>query len=124
MPDQHSYRVPLNIYFDLSNIYLHKLEALKLTHVPHHPASDESDPEPSERRKLVLIFHDESTFHSNDDQKWMWAEKGKQLTKPKSQGRGNMVSDFIDKHCGYLHLSDEEYDREKGSHPGLWKDAR
>ena len=34
-----------------------------------------------------------------------------------------MVSDFVDKHNGYLRLSDEEFDREKDSHPGLWKEA-
>ena len=54
----------------------------------------------------------------------MWAEKGKQPIKPKSQGRGILVINFLDEHNGYLHLSDEEYDREKGSHPGLWKKTR
>lgn len=104
---------------DYRKIYLRKLEALESTHAPRPPVSGEPDPELS-----VPIFHDESTFHSNDDQKWMWAEKGKQPIRPKSQGRGIMVSDFIDEHNGYLRLSDEEYDREKGSHPGLWKEAR
>ena len=85
---------------------------------------DEPPPETSDRRKLVLIFHDESTFHSNDDQGWMWAEKGKQPIKPKSQGRRIMVSDFVDEHNGYLRLTDAEFDREKNSHPGLWKEAR
>ena len=108
---------------DYRKIYLRKLEALESTHAPHPPTSDEPPPEPSDRRKLVLIFHDESTFHSNDGQGWMWAEKGKQPIKPKSQGRGIMVSDFVDEHNGYLRLTDEEFDREKDSHPGLWKEA-
>jgi len=55
--------------------------------------------------------------HSNNDQKW--AEKGKQLIRPKGQGRGIMVSDFIEKHGGYLRLSNEEYEAAKDSHPGL-----
>lgn len=93
-------------------IYLRKQEALESTHAPKPPVSDEPDPEPSDRWKLALIFHDESTFHSNNDQKWMWAEKGKQPSKPKSQGRSIMVSVFIDEHCGYLHLNDEEYERD------------
>ena len=68
---------------DYRKIYLRKLEALESTHAPHPPTSDEPAPEPSDRRKLV---HDESTYHYNDDQGWMWAEKGKQPIKPKSQG--------------------------------------
>ena len=109
---------------DYRKIYSRKLEALESTHAPHPPTSDEPTLEPSHRRKLVLIFHDESTFHSNNDQGWMWAENGKQPIKPKSQGRGIMVSDFVDEHNGYLNLTDEEFDREKDSHPGLWKEAR
>jgi len=58
----------------------------------------------------------------------MWAEKGKQPIRPKGQGRGIMVSDFIEEHGGYLQLSmsNEEYMYEvaKDSHPGLWKEAR
>ena len=88
------------------------------------PVSGEPNPGPSDCRKLALNFHHESTFHSNDDQKWMWAEKGKQAIKPKSQGQGIMVNDFIDEHNGYLCLNDKEYEREKGSHTGLWKEAR
>ena len=105
-------------------LYLRKLEILESTHAPPPPVSDEPAPEPSDRRKLVLIFHDETVYHSNDDQKWMWAEKGKQPIRPKGQGRGIMVSDFIEEHGGYLRLSDEEYESAKDSHPGLWKEAR
>lgn len=35
-----------------------------------------------------------------------------------------MVSDFIDEHNGYLHLTDEEYEQAHSGHPGLWKDGR
>ena len=95
---------------DYRKIYLRKLEALESTHAPHPPTSDEPQPEPLDRRKLVLIFHDKSTFHSYDDQGWMWAEKGKQQIKPKTQG-GIMMSDFVDEHNGYLDLTDEEFHR-------------
>ena len=54
----------------------------------------------------------------------MWAEKGKQPIRPKSLGRELMVSDFIEEYGGYLQLSDEEYERAKVSHSGLWKEAR
>ena len=37
-------------------------------------------------------------------------EKGKTIVKPKGQGRGIMVSDFIDERNGYLALTDAEYE--------------
>ena len=46
--------------------------------------------------------------HSNDGQGWLWAEVGKQPIRPKGQGRGIMVSDFIDEHNGFLQLPDDE----------------
>ena len=67
-----------------------------------------------------MLYHDESTFHSNDGQGWIWAEVGKQLIRPKGQGRGIMVSDFIDEHNGYLRLSDEEYEQARSNQ---WKEA-
>ena len=41
------------------------------------------------------ISHDESTFKSNDGKGQMWMENGKQPLRPKGQGKGIMVSDFI-----------------------------
>ena len=109
-------------------LYLRKLEILEATHAPPPPSSD--DPirvrreEDESKKKLVLIYHDESTFHSNDAQGWLWAEEGKQPIRPKGQGRGLMVSDFIDEHSGYLALSDQEYEDARANHSGLWKSAR
>ena len=80
--------------------------------------------EDESKKKLVLIYHDESTFHSNDGQGWLWAEEGKQPIRPKGQGRGLMVSNFIDEHSGYLALSDQEYEDGRANHSGLWKSAR
>ena len=91
---------------------------------PSVPVSDEPPPEPSDRRKLVLIFHDEAAYHSNDDKKWMWSEKWKQPIRPKSQGQGLMVSDFVEEHNRYLQKTNEEFQGAKDSHPGLWKEAR
>ena len=50
-------------------LYLRKLEILSTSHAPPPLCSDE-DPTfivPSASRKLVFIFHDESTFHTNED---------------------------------------------------------
>ena len=59
-------------------------------------------------KRLVIIYHDESSFHSNEGQSWQWAEEDKLALRPNSQGRGLMVSDFIDEHSGYLGLSHED----------------
>ena len=91
------------------------------TYAPPPPVSDELAPEPSDHQKLVPIFYEEAAYHSNDDQKEMWAEKWKQLIRPKGQGWGIMISDVIEEHGRYLWLSNEEYDRAEDSHPGLWK---
>ena len=74
--------------------------------------------------KLVLIFHDESTFHANEDQGWMWDEKGKMMIRPKEQGRGIMASDFIDEHNGYLALTDDELEEGRKTYANLQQAAR
>ena len=66
---------------------------------------------PLQCKNVVLLFHDESTFHSNEDQGWMWAEKGKQPIRPKGLGRGIMVSDFVDEFNGLLTLTEGEFER-------------
>ena len=115
-------------------LYLKRLDILASTHLPPPLCSDELSThalqpplrtdEPSPHRELVLIFHDESIFHSNDDQGWMWGEKGKTVLKPKGQGRGIMVSDFIDEHNGFLALTDVEYEQGKQTYPDLQQQAR
>ena len=73
--------------------------------------------------KTIILFHDESTFQSNEDQPTLWAEKGTNVMRPKSKGSGIMVSDFIDERNGYLQLSDEEYSRAKEKDPTIRKHA-
>lgn len=48
------------------------------------------------REKTVIIFYDESTFNTNDDQTTQWGMKCEGMLRPKSKGSGIMVSDFID----------------------------
>lgn len=107
-------------------LYLRRLEILSSTHAPPPLCTDEVS-EPfigPQRRHLVLLFHDESTYHSNEDQGWMWAEKGNQPIKPKGQGRGIMVSDFVDEFNGLLSLTTEEFERGKLVYPDLKQKAR
>lgn len=61
--------------------------------------------------KTVVIFHDESTFQSNEDQNLQWGLKGSKMMKSKGRGAGIMVSDFVDEHNGFLALTDEEYEQ-------------
>ena len=109
-------------------LYLRKLEILEATHAPPPPCSDEPvrvrREEDDEKKKLILIYHDESTFHSNDGQGWLWAEEGKQPIRPKGQGRGIMVSDFIEEYGGFLALTDQEYEEARLHYSDLWKSSR
>jgi len=54
----------------------------------------------------------------------MWGEKGKVVLKPKGQGRGIMVNDFIDEHFGFLALTDDEFVRAKICFPDIQQPAR
>ena len=49
---------------------------------------------PGEKEK-ILITHDESTFYANDRRRFMGLEENKQPLRPKNQGQGIMVSDFL-----------------------------
>ena len=64
---------------------------------------------PAASKHIVLIFHDESSFHANEGQSVMWAEEGRVPIRPKNQGRGLMVSDFVTEFDGLLQLSVDEY---------------
>ena len=79
---------------------------------------------PAAKRKLVLIYHDESKFHANEGPTWQWAEKGKLTIRPKSIGRGTMVSDFITEHHGYLKFTKEEFEEVKMHDFCIPKEAR
>ena len=111
-------------------MFLTRLREIKHEHLPP-PSVD--DPVPFElrcdqdssdgvvqRKYLVIIHHDESTFHANDDEVRMWGEPDSHMIRPKSKGASLMVSDFVEEFGGFLRLSDDEYgsipeDREKPS---------
>ena len=103
-------------------LYLKRLEIISLTHAPPPFCQDEQPVEHfigPQRKSVVLLFHDESTFHSNEDQGWMWAEKGKQPIRPKGLRRGIMVSDFVDEFNGLLTLTEGEFERGRLMYPDL-----
>ena len=45
--------------------------------------------------EIVPLYHDESTFHSNEGQRYVRVERGTTIIKQKSRGRGLMVSDYV-----------------------------
>ena len=109
-------------------LFLRKIEVLESTHLPPPPCTggdlEETIGNPEARRKLVLLYHDESSFHANEGPSWQWAEEGKLAIRPKSIGRGIMVSDFITEHDGFLALTDEEHECAKAKYPAIPQSAR
>ena len=49
----------------------------------------------SQRRPIILITHDESTFSANDANKQAWLKDSDTFLRPKGKGQGIMVSDFL-----------------------------
>ena len=74
----------------------------------------------TEQQKNTVIFHDESIFTVNDDQKTQWGTKDMLVIKPKGKGSGIMVSDFVDEHNGYLCFVDCDGRNMKHGFEGVW----
>ena len=108
--------------------YLDVMKDLRDTHLPPPLPSDERPttppPDAETRKKLVLIYHDESIFNTNEGQQWFWGTGDEPYIQPKTKGAGIMVSDFVDQHNGYLQLSEEEHCRACVSDPNFPKSAR
>jgi hypothetical protein len=51
---------------------------------------------------FVIVWHDESCFHSNDGKHRAWMEEHRESLLPKSAGTGLMSSDMICLELGYL----------------------
>ncbi len=49
----------------------------------------------SDRRPIVMIIYDESTFCVNDSRQKVWTSDGHGILRPKGKGKGIMVSDFL-----------------------------
>ena len=48
-----------------------------------------------DRRPIIMITHDESTFSADDSRRKIWTLEGHNILRPKGKGRGIMVSDFL-----------------------------
>ena len=48
-----------------------------------------------DRRLIIMITHDESTFSANNDCRKVWTKDGQGILRPKGKGRGIMTLDFL-----------------------------
>ena len=91
---------------------LKTLANLRESHRPPPQCSDEPPrirrEEDDGKKELVVLYHDESIFNTNEGQTWMWGEEDRPAILPKTKGSGIMVSDFVEEHGGYLQLTDAE----------------
>ncbi|KAJ3555900.1 hypothetical protein NM688_g2325 [Phlebia brevispora] len=70
-------------------------------------ASDGTDLEGQPRRRVVLWYHDESTFYAHDRRTVYWVHKtDKAVPKPKGEGSSIMVADFVSADYGWLRSPD------------------
>lgn len=113
---------------DYRQKYLDMMKQYYDTHLPPPPPSDEMAPVPppdaEHRKKLVLIFHDECIFSTNEGQLWAWAAEDDSVIQPKTKGTGIMISDYVDQHNGFLCLTDSEAEHAKSSQPTFPTTAR
>ena len=66
--------------------FLKVMEDLRKTHQPPPQCSDE-EPQvrievDDEKKKLVVLYHDESIYYTNEGQTWMWADNARYLYIP------------------------------------------
>jgi hypothetical protein len=78
-------------------------------------------------REIIPNFHDESTFHANEEVRSLWLRKGEQPLRKKGRGRLIHVSAFINPETGRLVLLDQNEivvrDSTKIIYPGSKGDA-
>jgi hypothetical protein len=64
---------------------------------------DEEVGEQPQNRRVVVWFHDESTFYANDRRKLRWVHKNETaVPRPKGEGASLMVADFVSADYGWL----------------------
>ena len=108
--------------------YLKQMEDLRKAHQPLPQCSDEEprvrNEDDEDKKKLVVLYHDESIYNTNEGQSWMWGEDEHPALLPKTKGSGIMVADFIEEHAGYLAFTPEEHEMAKARFPSIPKSAR
>lgn len=110
-------------------LYLQKLKYIEATHKPPPTCTDKipswNAGDEGKERRVVFIYHDETTFSANDATSLGWHDpEGSRQLRPKSKGRGIMISDFVEEYGGYLQLTDDELKRAREVDPAFQRQAR
>ena len=90
-----------------NNIFIPKMKALA-PYLEEYGDDGEIPKEYPDGIRKVLVTHNESTFNTNDDKQYHWKKKGTEPLKPKSKGKGLMVSEFLTAAQGRLHCINED----------------
>ena len=70
------------------------------------------------QKEHVLVVHDESTFYTNDDEKFEWCEEGRgHSLKYKNQGGSCNSSKFLSEKIGRVRMTDAQYAQYKRDNP-------
>ena len=108
--------------------FLNEIHSLQGSHQPRPLCSDEDESSVPlgvrTQKKLVMIYHDESIFCTNEAQTWMWGEADKPAILPKTKGSGIMVSDFVEEHEGFLKMDENELEEVRSNEPDFPAEAR
>lgn len=71
------------------DVYLKKLDDIRSVHLPPPPCSNERAATPpvdaETKKRLITIYHDESIFHINEGQTWIWGTGDHPYIQPKSK---------------------------------------
>jgi len=59
-------------------------------------------------KKHVLVYQDESIFHSNEYRRRSWLAQDQQAIRKKGNGRAVHVSDFISEMIRWIKLSEDQ----------------
>ncbi|RNA02523.1 hypothetical protein BpHYR1_001640, partial [Brachionus plicatilis] len=72
-------------------------------------------------KPYILIFHDESTFRSNEQSHSRWMKRDQYPFISKGKGKSLMVSDFLVAHCScpFFYLNEDEWEKAIEKYPSL-----
>jgi hypothetical protein len=65
---------------------------------------------------LIIHSHDEASYNSNEAEGFHWSLDGDQTITSKSRGAIIMVSDWCNILCGWLELTNEQFEMAKNEH--------
>ncbi|RMZ95377.1 hypothetical protein BpHYR1_001289, partial [Brachionus plicatilis] len=72
-------------------------------------------------KPYILIFHDESTFRSNEQSHSRWMKRDQYPFISKGKGKSLIVSDFLVAHCScpFFYLNEDEWEKAIEKYPSL-----